>query len=146
MYMPYIKKSDAKKYLQKTHKYIGVLFASIGATIAVVYYLVAPNIHNIFQDLAVDNPTTLIQSKYSAYVAAGTAFLISAYYMLTKPDLDYVEKILKKYKNNDMILTKELVNTNQTWILVTIAIVLTLLFVYAIYSPVASIYSVTETF
>jgi uncharacterized membrane protein (DUF485 family) len=140
MPVPYIKKEDARAFVNLQRKSTAFILMGTVAIMAILQILVGSRIDTLYIDLRLSVPWL---TKLSPYITTsiGTLAVVGALYLLiSKPDHTKLDLVLQKYKDGEMIRTGELVDRKTQWLLFGVIV---FIIVYIVLVTVIPIYSLT---
>lgn len=142
-FQPYTKKEDVRDIPNWQRKGSALVLIGLTVVIGIMHLFVVPRLTNLYNNL---NTPTLLLTQSSTYITGIIAIgaLIAAVYLLTtKPDYSKVDVVASKYKDGEMIKTKELMDNKLQWI----PMILVFLGVgYLVLSIILPIYSLTSQY
>lgn len=143
MYPLYIKKEDARDVVKWQRKMAAFVLIGITIVMGIMQYFVSPKLLNLYNSLNT-NPPALTQSSLYIMIALGTLAILSALYLLfSQPNYAKVDAVANKYKDGEMIKTKELVDGKFQWLVLG---VLSVMVVYLVFTIILPIYSLTSQY
>ena len=143
LYPYYIKKEDARDILKTQRRLIPFILIASLIVMGIMQFFVAPKILELYKEL--NEPIPLI-TQLSSYIIGGIIAvftLISIYFLATPPNYERLEKILSKYKDGEMIKTREIVDFRY---LVLIMFLLGIMVAFMVLSMVTPIYNLTAKY
>jgi len=106
----YTKKEDVRDIPNMQRKLSAIILIAMTMILGSLQSSVLPDLINLYSSLNIPTPI-LIQSSPYVFAIFAIVSLISAVYLLsTKPDYSKVDAVANKYKNGEMIKTRELVD------------------------------------
>ncbi|KKS79143.1 MAG: hypothetical protein UV54_C0041G0007 [Candidatus Beckwithbacteria bacterium GW2011_GWA2_43_10] len=144
LFFHYIKKEDARDLLKKQRKFIPIiLFAVVGVAV-IIQFFVSPKIFSLYKDLNEPVPfMTQISSYVVIAITAVCSIIISIYLKSTPPNYERLDKVLAKYKEGEMIKTREILDFRYE---IVIFVLLGVIVGYLVLSNIVPIYNLTNKY
>lgn len=140
-YPLYIKKEDARDTV-KWQRRMGASVL-IGATVVMwtMQYFVSPELLNLYYSLNTTPPVLIRFAQHITLVFTALSITGASYLLFHQPDYRRVDTIVKKYKDGEMIKTRELVDSKLLWLFLTVLAIMTAYLVLTIILPIYSLTS-----
>ncbi len=139
-YSRYIKKSDAEFFVKQQYRLIAIMLLFIVIAFGLIYFTVFSKMMTMYEDLGQLQPLVVRQFPYGFTIFSLTAVLASLRFFTKEVDVKELNKKLSKYKQNEMILSNEVLDMKNA----ILVIGATMLFVlYVVFSIIYPIYSIT---
>jgi len=140
-YPLYIKKEDAREVVKWQRRAAAFVLIGITIVMAIMQFFVAPKLLNLYNSLNTQ-PPFLTQISSSLMLIIGALAVIGAlYFLLSKPDYSKLDTVISKYKEGEMIKTKELMDKRFVWLVLG---VLAIMVIYLVATIILPIYSLTS--
>lgn len=143
LYPPYVKKEDVKEFIKGKRKAVAFMMLLLVMVVGSIQFVISPKILDLYKELNVPVPLItqlnpfIITSMIIIYIA------LSIRLLFTQPNYEKIDKILSKYKDGEMIKTREVMNFKYE---VFAFIILVISVVYLIVSTITPIYNLTNKY
>lgn len=139
----YIKKEDAAYFVRQQYKMVGVMYLALAGVYGFIYFTVVPKMMQLYADFTIPLHPSLKISTF-IFILASIAFVLIGFKFLGKKvDTSELNKKLRAYKPNEMILSNKVLDMRTAYIALTAGFLLIGLISASIIAP---IYSLTESF
>lgn len=142
-YPLYIKKEDAREVVKRQRMVAGFVLICITIVMAIMQFLVAPKLLNFYNSINTKPPLLTQISPYLMLVIGTLAIIAALYFLLSKPDYSTVDSVVSKYKEGEMIKTRELMDNKFEWLVLG---VFAIMIIYLVTTLILPIYSLTSNF
>ncbi|HNQ16897.1 MAG TPA: hypothetical protein PKJ26_02070 [Candidatus Woesebacteria bacterium] len=140
-YSRYIKKSDAEFFVKQQYRLIAIMLLFIVIAFGFIYFTVFSKMMTMYEDLGQLQPFLVRQFPYGFTIFSLVAVLSSVRFFTKEVDVKELNKKLSKYKQNEMILSNEVLDMKNAILVIGATMLFVLYMVFSIISP---IYSITQ--
>ncbi len=143
LFYPYVKKEDAKDFLKNQRKFIAIILFAVVAVATIIKFFVSPKLLSLYKDFNEPLPLITQVSSYVVLIIITVCSIVSVYLLSTPPNYERLDKVLAKYKDGEMIRTREILEYKYGMIMF---VLLGLIIGYLVLSNVVPIYNLTNKF
>ncbi|MBP9781250.1 hypothetical protein KBC89_01195 [Candidatus Woesebacteria bacterium] len=138
-YSRYIKKSDAGYFVKQQYRLIAIMLLFIVIAFGFIYFTVFSKMMTMYEDLGQLQPFLVRQFPYGFTIFSLTAVLTSLRFFTKEVDIKELNKKLSKYKQNEMILSNEVLDMKNALLVIGATMLFVLYIVFSIISPIYNI-------
>ena len=139
MMMQYIKKEDAKNFIESRNKLLGFVVVAFSIVMGVIYLNIVPRMVELFMDTGRVLPTLVKFAPILTGVLLIIAVALSIRFFTTKiNEVDFQQK-LQNYKEGEMIRAGEILDMTNTYMTLGFVGISMLLFILTFIVPLYSI-------
>ena len=115
-YIRYIKKSDAKFFINQQYKLIALIYFSIIVMMAILSLIVVPELTDLYVEIENAHPLLLKIYPYGLSILSVIGLLIAFNFLLKKVDEKHLSNKLIAYKNDEMILSNQVLDMKSAYL------------------------------
>ncbi len=141
-YSIYTKKEDARDVPNIQRKMSAFVLIGTTVVLSIIQFFVQPKLFDLYSSLKTPLPLFTQLSPYVSGALAIIALIAAVYLLSAKPDYSKVDAVANKYKDGEMIKTRELADYRYQWIPI---IVVFIAVGYMVLSIILPIYSLTAS-
>ncbi len=138
----YIKKEHAKDLIKIQRRFVSITLIGSAIVLAIIQFAVSPKLFSMYQEFNVPIPFVTQMSPIVSFCAIILLVIISTVLLLKESDYSELNEKLKKYKEGEMIRSKEIINTKKelVWLIPMFIVV-----GWIVLSVIQPIYNLTNT-
>ncbi len=109
----YIKKEHAKDLVKIQRRYVSITLIGSAIVLAIIQFAVSPKLFSLYREFNISVPFMTQISSTVSFCAIILLVVISTILLSKEPDYSELNEKLKKYKEGEMIRSKEIINTKK---------------------------------